>query len=140
MVDTSQLIKNERDIFTSKKVACILLNEQLHNLIVSSPTKNILWRIFERTRLRPDMTREREILGGERCLFTRSPDMFQLLRSDIFLVGERSAANLLFSAFYMAENLLNKLWFNENIKLYEYNKVLYYSLRQKENKERIERA
>ena len=71
---------------------------------------------------------------------TRSGKMLELVHSDVMLVGERKAGDLLLSAAFLAEPYLNRLWMNKEIKLFEFNKVLYYSLRQKENKERIERA
>ena len=120
-------VKDERDIFTTQKVACMLENEQLTNLIASSPTKNILWRIFnEKTRLRPDMIKEREIIERDRCLLFRDPKMIQLLRSDIFLVGETTAGNLLMSSSYLFEEMSNKLWVNQR-SFYEYNLVIYYN-------------
>ena len=126
MVDTSQLIKDEHDIFSSRRVACILENDQLHNMIISSPTKNILSRIFqEKTRLGPDMTKERELFEGENCLISRDYKMTQLFSSEIFLVGERHTADLLMSTFEGFEGIFNKLWISETI--YEYNLVAYYN-------------
>lgn len=61
-------------------------DEQLSNMIISSPTKNILSKIYEKTRLRPDMQAEREILGGDRCLLFGSNKILRLLKPDFFIV------------------------------------------------------
>ena len=128
VVDTSQLVKDEQDIISTSKVACMLKDDQLHSLIVSSRTKNVLRRIFhEKTRLRPDMARERAILENDRCLlpsdYVKITKIIQI--SDVFLVGERTLANLLLTSLSMLEGLLKKLWIPE--KIYEYNNVVYYN-------------
>ena len=85
MVDTSQLIKNKQDLLSTKKVACMVENEQMMNLIISSPTKNILSRIFyEKTRLRPDMVEERAIFGIDRCLLSRQPEMIKVKHLEMY--------------------------------------------------------
>lgn len=72
MVDTSHLIKNERDIFTSKKMACVAQDDQLVTMILSSPTKNILSKVYyEKTKLRPNMVKERQFFKSGRCLLYR---------------------------------------------------------------------
>ena len=86
VVNTDDLIKDKNDVLNTRKLACILKDDQLHSMIVSSPTKNILGRIYEKTKLRPDMVNERAILEGDRCLSGREPKMASLITSDIFLV------------------------------------------------------
>ena len=112
--------------------------EELTNMAVRSPTNNLLWRIFhEKTRLRPDMVKEREFVNGDRCLLRQGPKLLNFMASDsFFLVIERGVANLLFSLSFMFKHVLKKLWANGK-DIYEYNKMLYYSLRHRENKERI---
>ena len=69
-------------------------------MIVSSPNKNIVSKIFyDKTRLRPDMTGEREIMGDDRCLFRTSRSMFGFIKyhENVFVVGERYARNVLLS-------------------------------------------
>ena len=65
----------------------MLQNEQLHHLIVTSPAKSILWKIYEKTRLRADMKQDRELLKGDRCLLSRNAAMFRIIDSDVFLIG-----------------------------------------------------
>ena len=106
----------------------MLKDDQLHSMIVSSSTKNVLWRIFhEKTRLRPDMARERAILENDRCLlpsdYVKITKIMQI--SDIFIVGERTIANILLPSLYMLEGIFKKLWIPE--KIYEYNQVVYYN-------------
>ena len=45
--------------------------------------------------------------------------------SDIFIVGERTIANILLPSLYMLEGIFKKLWIPE--KIYEYNQVVYYN-------------
>ena len=86
MIKSSQLVKDHHDIFSTRKVACFLENDTLHIMAVKSPVKSILSRIFHaKTRLRPDMVKERAMVKGDRCLTARSPEMFDLFNSDIFL-------------------------------------------------------
>lgn len=91
-------------------------------MIISSPTKNILSKIYAKTRLGPNMKKEREILNEDRCLIGRSPKMFELLHSPILLVGERKAADTLLASAFLAESFLTKIWLNQRSKIYEYNK------------------
>ena len=73
VVDTSQLIKDVHDVFSSRKIACFVAHNQLYDMILSSPTKNILWKIFnEKTGLREDMVEERKLLSGDRCLVSKN--------------------------------------------------------------------
>lgn len=127
VVDTSQLIKNENEILSTRKVACMGKNDQLVNMIISSPTKNIMWRIFhEKTRLRPDMVKEREILEDDRCLLARNLEKLEkILKSTrIYLIADRRMIDLVLASSFIFENNIKKLWISQQ--LYEYNKVIYY--------------
>ena len=92
MVDTSQLIKDEHDLFSTKRVACLFKNEQMMNMIASSPNKNVLSRVLnQKTRLRPDMMKERELFEGDHCLLTPSVKLLTLMEfveSKIYLLGK----------------------------------------------------
>ena len=128
MVDTSQLIKDERDILSTWKVACVLENGQLYNQAVSSrDKKNIISKIFyEKTRLRSDMAKERNILGGDRCLLSKDPTKIsKLLNSDVYLVAERNLADFFLSGTFLVSGALKKLWISES-RIFEYKKVIYY--------------
>ena len=74
VVDTSQLIKDEHDIFNSPRMACMVKGNQLDQMISSSPVKGTLFKIYnEKTKLRPEMKKERELLDGDRCWLGRDP-------------------------------------------------------------------
>ena len=46
-----------------------------------------MYRLYEKSRLRPDMNMEREILHNDRCLIERDSSMARLLQSsNIFLI------------------------------------------------------
>ena len=123
VVDTTHLIRNERDIFNSRKVACLLQDGQVYNLILSSPTKNILTKIFhEKTQLRPDMQRERAILQKSQCLLFRNPKVFQVLNSDVFFVAELTLAHLMLGMTSLLNKVFNSLWISEE-SIFEYNLV-----------------
>ena len=92
-------------------------------MILSSPTRNILSRIFyEKTQFRSDMEAEREILKKDRCLLFRDPKVLQLLKSDLYLCGERTGGNLLMSSSFLFEGMFKKLWVNKRA-IFEYNLV-----------------
>ena len=125
MVDTSQLIKDEHDLFSSRLFPCFFDNDQLSNLIVSLPTKNVLSRIFyEKTRLRPDRVEQRKILGKDRCLMSPDIQMLRLLKIGGFLFAERKVLHLLLAMPVFVESMPNKMWLREMN--YEYNLVTYY--------------
>lgn len=125
MVDTSQLVKDERDIFSSgsQKVACLFDNEELANLAASAPPKSLLARIYhEKTRLRADMLAEKEVLGRDRCLVRINSKASYLLQMDGYIVTERNQANLLLVAAFMIPGLIKRLWFHE-ANIYQYKRV-----------------
>lgn len=137
MVDTSQLIKDERDIFSTSKLACVFKGDQLAGMM-SSPTKNILSRIFnEKMRLRPEMVEERETLDDNFCLISRTQKVFQFFKFDFFILVPRITANIFVAMIDSFDGLLGKVWISEKA-IYQYNLVIYYTLRSQGNKKRID--
>ena len=127
MVDTSHLIKNEENILSTPKTACILKNGLLYNRLASSSAKSILGKIFEKTRLRPEMKDEQEILG-DRCLLTFNSNMLKLIVSEnVFLVEEQDTGYGLFSAAYLIRGVFTKIWMLED-SVYSHNLVFYFNL------------
>ena len=125
MVDTSELVKDEVEAFRTRKVACVLGVGQLASLIAATPNKNVLWRLFhEKTRLREDMVKERQFLETDHCWITGQSNMFQLLKSDIFAMGEQNAKNFLLS---VPGAFTDKGVFC-NDKIYEYALSLFYTI------------
>ena len=103
-------------------------------------TKNVLKRIFlEKAFLRPDQVEERKIVGGNRCILqARNSKILYFLRSDFYLVTERSQFNLLLAHAEFFQDYITNVWiYGKNV--HEYNRVYYYSLRHRENDERIGR-
>lgn len=88
----------------------MLENDQLHNMMIEQKTKNILWKFYEKTRFRPEHVRERELIKKDRCLLARSASMFQLLRSPVFFVSERKAAELFMSVSFLGDAFFRKIW------------------------------
>ena len=66
--------------------------------------------------------------------------MASLVNSDIFVVGPRTSGNLFLVAVHMLQGIFKKLWTPEKNKIYEYNLVIYYSLRKSRNKEKISKT
>ena len=147
VVDTSFLIKNEQEIFSSRRVVCFLdkvcnLNLKktkiskpnffnqvpLTNMIATSPIRNTLWRIFhEKTLFQPDMKRERAIIGRDRCLLDTNPSLAQIVDSEkLSFVGEmRNALSPILAAASTFPGAVNKLFLTGPI--YEYNLVVFYN-------------
>ena len=142
VVDTSQLIKDERDIFNSpnSKVACFAKGEQLHNLILSfSSPKNVLTRIFKEKTMFGANMKERELFKDGRCLISLNPKMADLMNSPIFAIAPRTTANFFLVLFHMLQGVFKEIWVTEK-PIYEFRLVIYYtSLRKKGNKERFNR-
>ena len=98
---------------------------QLASLIAVTPNKNVLWKLFyEKTRLREDMVKERQVLGSDHCWITGQSNMFQLLNSDVFALGERNLKNFLLS---IPGAFTDKDVFCNN-KIYEYTLSLFYTV------------
>ena len=98
-------------------------NDQLTHMMADSPTRSILWKLYEKTRLREDMKREREVLGKDRCLLSKDYKMGKLLESDLFVAGERNVANVLMGAgASIVEGVVQKLWVSGK-PIYELNNV-----------------
>lgn len=113
---------------SSGRLACILGNDQMHNMILNSPTQNVLTRIYEKTRLPPDMgPEERKLYDGDRCLLHRNFEKIrEILKRNIFLFGERKTADLLLTLLFLFDGLFEKFWISEKF-LQEYNQVIYYN-------------
>lgn len=127
MVDTSQLIKDENDLVSTPKVACILKNGLMYKQILSSPENSILGKIYAKTQLRPEMVKERQLFG-DRCLFGFNIEMLKLAGSkDIFILGENDNGVLLWSASSMLKSFFNKVWMLQD-KVYRHNSVFFYNI------------
>lgn len=162
VVDTTQLIKDNREIFTTHRTACMVANDELTSLAASSPN-NILHKIYSEKTYLPDyLLEERTIMGGSRCIMPRTLKLVRLLESDgIYLVIEQGLGSLVLASSFLAGNTVKRLWVNGK-NLYAYPKVssnwsiqtldfkveskllstlalqvIYYSLRQKGNERRI---
>lgn len=138
MVDTSPLIKDEPDVFSTSRLGCMAKGDQIMNLITSSPNR-FLSRIFkEKIQLRPYMVEEREFLGGNHCLVSRKiiPKFEKLFQFDLFFVGPRISANIFLTSIGWFKDIFEKLWLSERA-LMQYSLVFYYTLRSPKNKERI---
>ena len=129
VVDTSRLIKDDNEMFTTEKTACLLKDGQIHAMITSSPNRDVLSRIFyEKTLLKPEMEMERKMLGEERCLIGRNIPMTKLLEAsldDFFLVMQRQTRNTLLGSSFLLGRVFKMMWISEK-KVYEYPKVYYY--------------
>lgn len=95
-------------------------------MIMSSPKNNNLWKLYQRTRLRPDMAFERELIGGDRCLLKNDPKMAAVMNSGVFVVIDRTAGNLLLTVLQMFPGAFRKAWINPDLG-YGYNLVNYYN-------------
>ena len=70
------------------------------------------------------MESERKLLGKDHCWITGQSDMFQLLKSDVFAVGERNVKNFLIS---IPGAFVDTRLFCNN-KIYEYALSLFYTV------------
>ena len=100
------------------------------SMITSMPTrsnKNILSILYEKTRLRPELAKEREIIGRDRCLIARDLSKIEKLleSTSIFFVGDRRQADLMLATSSMFAHLIPKLWISPKA-IYEHPKVIYY--------------
>lgn len=71
------------------------------------------------------MARERVILQNSHCLLTRNPRVFQVLNSDVFLVAERTLANLILGMTSLLNRLFSSLWISGE-SIYEFNLVRFW--------------
>lgn len=115
-----------------------MARDQLHQMITTSPNRDILTEIFEKTRLKPEMAKERSLLKGERCLLTKDPEILDLMTPDFFFVAPGVLLDMFLNFSFMLPKFFKRIWINSNVK--DYNLVLYYSLRKKRNKERFSRT
>lgn len=133
MVDTTSLIKNEQDIFENdRRVACFVEYEQEMNLALAirSP-ENLLKRIFEtKTKLRDDMTEEKQILKKEKCILPlRDPSstdsMTGLALSDFYFVASRTYFDFLI-VFFSQFGMSRKAFLSSQV-IEEYDSVFYFN-------------
>ena len=122
------MIQNADDIFKTRRVACIVENDQLHIIIIGSPAKSLLSRIFyEKTRLRPDMGKERAIVKKDRCLIPRRPEVLDLMNSDLFILVAKTFVDfVLTSSSIMTGFFRNQMWISRK-PIFEFNLVTYYN-------------
>ena len=127
-MDTSELIVDSHDVFSTRKVACMMKKEPLSIMIASSTTRNILWKIYyEKTHLRSDMEKEKAFLGRDLCHLDIDPvHMMGILNSDVFFVGQRSTGEVLMSTSIPYAGDSKKLLLNEK-PIFEFNLVSYYN-------------
>lgn len=126
VIDTSDLVKDDKDVFSTSKTACILRDSESFSMIISSPAGSILRKLYEKTRLRPDPVKERETLGSDRCLITRDPfQVTNLGKLNVFFVGEKKLADFGFASSSL-EGIDYKFWVSKK-PIHEYNHVIYHS-------------
>lgn len=94
--------------------------------MANSPAGSILSKIYEKTKFRPDMVKERAILPNkDRCFVYQDYKMVNLLTSDqIFMIGGRSMANIFMGLSFMADRFFKKVWISQS--LYDFNQVIYF--------------
>ena len=115
----------------------MLKGDEMFNMVETSSPTSILSRIYhEKTWLRADMSKEKQILNGPRCILPLKSKILGLLRSDLYLVLERNQANLLFTSASLLQEYVSKVWVLGKGVL-EFNRIFYYSLRHEENEQRI---
>ena len=134
VVDTSELIKNEEDIFSTNRVACFLKDEQEMKIAESSATNNLLTRIFrERTLFRTDQEKEKKILGTDRCILEINERIGWLTNSQIFLIASKLHLSYLVALTNGLE-LARNLWISSQT-IHQFNLVIYYNLRNSFNRD-----
>lgn len=138
VVDTSKLVKDEREVFSSRHVACFFYDQQEMNMAVTSPTDNLLTRIFKRkTYFRPDQVKEKQIVQNDRCLVVAGEKNLELMNSDLFMVSSELHFSF-FLGFISAVDFHQTFWIGKVI--HEYNLVSYYSLRHAQNRELFDKG
>lgn len=97
VVDSSGVIKNTADIFTTNRTACYLENDIEHTLALTSPNNSLLTRIYhEKTKLTKPMAGLRNKRIKDRCIIEKSIDNADFHVDDAFgVVGEQMAYVLL---------------------------------------------
>ena len=101
-------------------------NGLLYKRITDSPAKSILGVIYERTRFRPDMKKERQ-LYGDRCWLTTDQKSLKMGHTkDILLIGEQDTTNLIWSTAYLFRGLLSTGWMLQDA-VYPHNLLFYYN-------------
>ena len=82
------------------------------NMITSLPTKtSTLSKIYyEKTKFRPDMEMERELLKKDHCYYNINPVLYKMIPSDIFLVAEWRVLDLFMAVPLFVEQFPKQLW------------------------------
>lgn len=138
IVDTSELLTDKRDIFSSRHVACFFYDQQEMNMAKTSPANNLLTRIFrKKTYLRPDQVKEREVVQNDRCFVVAGEKNLELMNSDLFMVSSELHFSF-FLGFVSAVDFHKTFWVGKVI--HEYNLVTYYSLRDSNNREYFDKG
>ena len=138
VIDTSDIIANKNNAFTTKRVNCFIEKETEIAMSLSAPKGSILNRLYEKTILNKDMLEEKLILKSDRCLIKKDSSVIvRLARSHLFFTGSETASYF-FLAFISQFDLPMKGWMLDK-DIYEYNTVLYYNLRNPENKRMVEK-
>ena len=122
------IVKDANDLLSGPKITCMLEKEPLTHMILTSPVRNTIWKIYENTRLKPGMDKEREIVQNpDRCLISEKSRLTKLMSSNVVFVGEKTSGNLLMSASFLFAGMFNKWWVTEkNTEGVEgYNQVIY---------------
>ena len=89
-------------------------------MAASSPTSSLLYRLYrEKTRLREDQVREKQLLGSDRCSLLRDLKMAEFGRSEVFLLISETSMNLLLHLFFPAAHK-HKAWLL-NRGIHQYN-------------------
>lgn len=132
VIDTSDIIKDKQDLFSSKRVNCFMDEETETNMALTAPKGSILSKLYdEKTILSERMVKEKSILKNDRCLFKRDSSIVSLLNSYLYLTGSETAFYFLEIAFSQFGSL-GKIWILDQ-DIYEFNIVFYYNLRNPSN-------
>ena len=132
-------------------MACVAQDDQLVSMIFSSKTKNIISKVYyEKTRLRPDMIKERKYFKTGRCLLYREVRLvYEMVKtgrkieclisiaysnlafqsplliirkpfSDFFLFGPKTTGDIILVSLRAFEGFYRKLWYNRK-PIFEFN-------------------
>lgn len=95
-------------------------------MILTSPSENVLTRIYSKTRLTADMPKDRYLFAEDRCLLNREiTKMKKILEKDIFVIGGRRTADLVLTMIFLFEDIFKKLFISDSI--YNYPQVSFES-------------
>ena len=80
-------------------------------MILRSPTRNILWTVYEKTRLKPGMANLKEVLERERCLIVKNPKSTVIASTEYYLVGPKTSASLFLAITGLFGGIFKQLWY-----------------------------